>query len=309
MRAAIEIEGLTKTYGAGSGSVTPVDGLSLTVASGEIFGLLGPNGAGKTTTIKMLAGLVFPSSGSASLLGNPVGHVQTRVRIGYLPESISMNTFMRAAEYLDFHARLYGMGAARRRQKVADVLEQTGLKESAESRVRNFSRGMMQRMALAQAIINEPELLLLDEPASALDPIGRRDLRDIIIRMRNRGTTVLINSHLLSEVEMICTRIGIMNRGRLIRIGEMGAIIRPVQVVDVKTDGLSAEAMASIEELAAKVDFLAGGSFTAMLGNDEEIARLVEIITTSGAVLRELSPRNMTLEAAFLEEIAAAERS
>jgi ABC-2 type transport system ATP-binding protein len=309
MRAAIEIEGLTKTYGAGSGSVTPVDGLNLTVASGEIFGLLGPNGAGKTTTIKMLAGLVFPSSGSASLLGNPVGHVQTRVRIGYLPESISMNTFMRAAEYLDFHARLYGMGAARRRQKVADVLEQTGLKESAESRVRNFSRGMMQRMALAQAIINEPELLLLDEPASALDPIGRRDLRDIIIRMRNRGTTVLINSHLLSEVEMICTRIGIMNRGRLIRIGEMGAIIRPVQVVDVKTDGLSAEAMASIEELAAKVDFLAGGSFTAMLGNDEEIARLVEIITTSGAVLRELSPRNMTLEAAFLEEIAAAERS
>ncbi len=309
MRAAIEIEGLTKTYGAGSGSVTPVDGLNLTVASGEIFGLLGPNGAGKTTTIKMLAGLVFPSSGSASLLGNPVGHVQTRVRIGYLPESISMNTFMRAAEYLDFHARLYGMGAARRRQKVADVLEQTGLKESAESRVRNFSRGMMQRMALAQAIINEPELLLLDEPASALDPIGRRDLRDIIIRMRNRGTTVLINSHLLSEVEMICTRIGIMNRGRLIRIGEMGAIIRPVQVVDVKTDGLSAEAMASIEELAAKVDFVAGGSFTAVLGNDEEIARLVEIITTSGAVLRELSPRNMTLEAAFLEEIAAAERS
>jgi ABC-2 type transport system ATP-binding protein len=309
MRAAIEIEGLTKTYGAGSGSVTPVDGLSLTVASGEIFGLLGPNGAGKTTTIKMLAGLVFPSSGSASLLGNPVGHVQTRVRIGYLPESISMNTFMRAAEYLDFHARLYGMGAARRRQKVADVLEQTGLKESAESRVRNFSRGMMQRMALAQAIINEPELLLLDEPASALDPIGRRDLRDIIIRMRNRGTTVFINSHLLSEVEMICTRIGIMNRGRLIRIGEMGAIIRPVQVVDVKTDGLSAEAMASIEELAAKVDFVAGGSFTAVLGNDEEIARLVEIITTSGAMLRELSPRNMTLEAAFLEEIAAAERS
>ena len=309
MRAAIEIEGLTKTYGAGSGSVTPVDGLSLTVASGEIFGLLGPNGAGKTTTIKMLAGLVFPSAGSASLLGNPVGHVQTRVRIGYLPESISMNTFMRAAEYLDFHARLYGMGAARRRQKVADVLEQTGLKESAESRVRNFSRGMMQRMALAQAIINEPELLLLDEPASALDPIGRRDLRDIIIRMRNRGTTVFINSHLLSEVEMICTRIGIMNRGRLIRIGEMGAIIRPVQVVDVKTDGLSAEAMASIEELAAKVDFVAGGSFTAVLGNDEEIARLVEIITTSGAMLRELSPRNMTLEAAFLEEIAAAERS
>ncbi|MHB8169357.1 MAG: ABC transporter ATP-binding protein [Thermoleophilia bacterium] len=309
MRAAIEIEGLTKTYGAGSGSVTPVDGLSLTVASGEIFGLLGPNGAGKTTTIKMLAGLVFPSSGSASLLGNPVGHVQTRVRIGYLPESISMNTFMRAAEYLDFHARLYGMGAARRRQKVADVLEQTGLKESAESRVRNFSRGMMQRMALAQAIINEPELLLLDEPASALDPIGRRDLRDIIIRMRNRGTTVFINSHLLSEVEMICTRIGIMNRGRLIRIGEMGAIIRPVQVVDVKTDGLSAEAMASIEELAAKVDFVAGGSFTAVLGNDEEIARLVEIITTSGAVLRELSPHNMTLEAAFLEEIAAAEQS
>ncbi|MHB1413018.1 MAG: ABC transporter ATP-binding protein [Thermoleophilia bacterium] len=309
MRAAIEIEGLTKTYGAGSGSVTPVDGLNLTVASGEIFGLLGPNGAGKTTTIKMLAGLVFPSSGSASLLGNPVGHVQTRVRIGYLPESISMNTFMRAAEYLDFHARLYGMGAARRRQKVVDVLEQTGLKENAESRVRNFSRGMMQRMALAQAIINEPELLLLDEPASALDPIGRRDLRDIIIRMRNRGTTVFINSHLLSEVEMICTRIGIMNRGRLIRIGEMGAIIRPVQVVDVKTDGLSAEAMASIEELAAKVDFVAGGSFTAVLGNDEEIARLVEIITTSGAVLRELSPRNMTLEAAFLEEIAAAERS
>ena len=308
MQAAIEIQGLAKTYGAGDEKVISVAGIDLSVGAGEVFGLLGPNGAGKTTTIKMLAGLVFPTAGTIRLLGSSISDVRLKARIGYLPETIGLSTFMRAAEYLDFHARLHGMGAGRRRQKVAEVLEQTGLAKNADSRVRNFSRGMIQRIGLAQAIINEPELLLLDEPAATLDPIGRRQLREIIVRLRDRGTTVFINSHLLSEVEMTCGSIGIMSRGRLIRVDRLKAVVKPVRLVEVRAEGLSAEATASIARLATKVDDHGDGRFTATLESEEDLSRLAELITASGEALKEFTPRNVTLEAAFLEEIEEAEQ-
>ena len=308
MQAAIDIQGLTKTYGAGDEKVTSVAGLDLNVGAGEVFGLLGPNGAGKTTTIKMLAGLVFPTAGTVRLLGSSIDDVRLKARIGYLPETIGLNTFMRAAEYLDFHARLHGMEARQRRQRVAEVLEQTGLATNADSRVRNFSRGMLQRIGLAQAILNEPELLLLDEPASTLDPIGRRELREIIIGLRDRGATVFINSHLLSEVEMICGSIGIMSRGRLIRVDRLEAIVQHVRLVEVRADGLSAEAEAAIARLATKVDRHGDGHFTAALESEDDLGRLAELIAASGAALKEFTPRNVTLEAAFLEEIEEAEQ-
>ncbi len=303
MKVAIEIEGLTKTYGHGPEAVTPVNDLNLGIATGEIFGFLGPNGAGKTTTVKMMTGIVLPTSGTARLLGKPLGDVKTRARIGYLPETSQINTFMRADEFLDFHARLYGMNAARRRQRIPEVLAQTGLAESARSRVRNFSRGMQQRVAFAQAIINEPDLLLLDEPATALDPVGRRDFRNIIIQLRDRGSTIFINSHLLSEVELICSRVGIINHGKLIRVDKLSSITKPVQVVDVWAEGLPETTVAKIKQLAVKVDFGQGGRFTATLDNEDKLGKLAEIVTQSGAVLKEFSPHHLTLEAAFLKEI------
>ncbi len=303
MHVAIEIEVLTKTFGHGPDAITSVDGLSLHVDKGEIFGFLGPNGAGKTTTMKMLAGIIFPTSGTARLLGKPVGDVATRARIGFMPETVRLNTFMRADDFLAFNARLYGMDPGRSRQRAIEVLAQTGLAGRARSRVRDFSQGMMQRIVLAQAIINKPDLLFLDEPASALDPVGRRDLREIIMRLRNGGTTIFLNSHMLSEVELVCSRVGILNHGKLIRIDKLTSITRPVQVVDVRAEGLSEETAAAVRQLADKVEFGPDGRFTATLDSEEKIGRLAEIITLGGATLKEFSPRHLSLEAAFLKEI------
>ncbi len=303
MEAAIEIEGLTKTFGHGPDAIASVDHLSLRVDKGEIFGFLGPNGAGKTTTVKMLAGIIFPTSGAARLLGKPLGDVATRARIGFMPETVRLSTFMRAEDWLGFHARLYGMDAGRSRARVKEVMARTGLAGRAGSRVRDFSQGMMQRIILAQAIINEPDLLFLDEPASALDPLGRRDLREIITGLRDRGTTIFLNSHLLSEVELVCGRVGILNHGKLIRVDKLGDITGPVQVVDVKAEGISSETAAAIRRLAAKVEFGLDGRFTATLDSEEQLGKLAEIITRGGGALKEFSPRRISLEDAFLEEI------
>jgi ABC-2 type transport system ATP-binding protein len=302
MPAAIEIEGLTKVYGYGSDEVEAVKALDLTVGHGEVFGFLGPNGAGKTTTVQMLMQIIFPTSGKGMLLGKPLGDISARERIGYLPELFQFHTFLRADEFLDFHARLYGIPAGRRRQRVAEVLEIVGLNENAKSRIRTFSKGMLQRIGIGQAIINEPELLFLDEPTSALDPMGRRDVRDLILKLREKGTTVFLNSHLLSEVEMTCTQIGILNMGRLVRVGDIQSLVQPTHCVDIRVEGLPPETMADIRNLASKVD---GDEkeMTVTVENEAEVEKVARIIMESGAQLREFTPRSQELEEIFLQSI------
>src|SRR5665811_617003 len=270
MPAAIEIEGLTKVYGYGAEEVKAVDALELTVGQGEVFGFLGPNGAGKTTTVQMLMQIIFSTSGSGKLLGKPLGDISAREKIGYLPELFQFHDFLRADEFLDFHARLYGISADLRAGRVAAVLKLVGLSDSAKSKIRTFSKGMLQRIGIGQAIINEPKLLFLDEPTSALDPMGRRDVRDLILNLREAGTTVFLNSHLLSEVEMTCTQIGILNKGKLVRVGDMESMIQPTLCVDIKVDGLSEETLERVRDLVASVEIT--GDDMKVIVRDEEQA-------------------------------------
>jgi ABC-2 type transport system ATP-binding protein len=307
MPAAIEIEGLTKVYGYGSEEVKAVDSLDLTVDEGEVFGFLGPNGAGKTTTVQMLMQIIFPSAGKGSLLGKPLGDIAAREQTGYLPELFQFHSFLLADEFLDFHARLYGIPSGRRRQRVQEVLELVGLSENTKSRIRTFSKGMLQRIGIGQAIINEPRLLFLDEPTSALDPIGRRDVRDLILGLRDQGTTIFLNSHLLSEVEMTCTQIGILNKGKLVRIGEMESLLQPSQCVDIRVEDLPADTLEKIRVMASKVE-VNDGEMTVTLENEDQVPVLARLIMDSGALLREFTPRSQQLEEVFVQSIEESSR-
>jgi len=302
MPAAIEIEGLTKVYGFGTDEVKAVDNLDLTVDRGEVFGFLGPNGAGKTTTVQMLMQIIFPTSGKGNLLGRPIGDVGARQKIGYLPELFQFHNFLRADEFLNFHARLYGVPSDRRLSRVHEVLELVGLGDSINSRIRTFSKGMLQRIGIGQAIINEPELLFLDEPTSALDPMGRRDVRDLILQLRDQGTTVFLNSHLLSEVETTCTQVGILNHGKLIRVGNLDSLMQPTHCVDIRVDDLSFEVMEKIRAMATSVENN-DGEMTVVLESEDQVPELARMIMDSGALMREFTPRSQQLEEIFLQTI------
>ncbi|MHB0914556.1 MAG: ABC transporter ATP-binding protein [Thermoleophilia bacterium] len=301
MTPAIEIEGLSKVYGFGDDECLAVDSLELPVDQGEVFGFLGPNGAGKTTTIQMLLQIVYPTSGSAKLLDQSLG-ASGRERIGYLPEMFQFHDFMRADEFLDFHGRLFGMPKNERRQRIPEVLDLVGLAENSRARIRTFSKGMLQRIGIGQAIINRPLLLFLDEPTSALDPMGRRDMRDLIVNLKREGTTIFLNSHMLSEVEMICDRVGIMNQGRLARVSDIESITRAEHHVDIKAEGLDDATLDRIRAVARSVTRRDGYIYVT-LEREEQINQITIIIAESGATLLELKPRQVALEDAFLEVI------
>ncbi|MBE0428472.1 MAG: ABC transporter ATP-binding protein [Thermoleophilia bacterium] len=302
MAAAVEIEGLTKSYGSSDGEVRAVDWLSFRVEQGEVFGFLGPNGAGKTTTVQILMQVIFPTSGSARLLGKPLGDLESRSQIGYLPELCQFHSHLRADEFLDFHGRLYGMPAGARRKRIDEVLELVGLSENRKSRIRTFSKGMMQRIGIGQAIINNPRLLFLDEPASALDPMGRRDMRDLLMSLKDRGTTVFMNSHLLSEVEMTCARVGIMNRGKLVQVSDLKSMIKPGHTVEIRAAGITDRVMEQIRDLAKRVQ-QDDGCLMVTVDKEELLSHLARMIMESGANLMEFTPRQMPLEEAFLQLI------
>src|SRR5229473_8333868 len=209
---AIRTRGLRKVFG---GKVA-VRNLTLDVPQGEVFGFLGPNGAGKSTSVKMLLGLVFPTSGEAEILGRPMGDVKVRSKVGFLPEHFRFYDWLTPAELLKLHGRLYGMSHATLRERVPALLDMVGLTPHREKQLRDFSKGMLQRIGLAQALIHEPELVFLDEPTSGLDPMGRRLVRDIIRAQRERGATVFLNSHLLSEVEITCDQVVFIKEGEVV---------------------------------------------------------------------------------------------
>jgi ABC-2 type transport system ATP-binding protein len=219
--AAIEIVGLRKSYGQ---TVALAD-LTLTVQPGEVFGFLGPNGAGKTTAIKILTGLTRPSGGQARVFGLPAASVAARRRIGYLPEQFRFHDWLSGRGLLDFHGRLAGLSASERARRILDLLERVGLADRGDDLLRGYSKGMTQRIGLAQALLHQPDLVLLDEPTSALDPLGRRQVRDLIRELRAAGTTVFLNSHLLSEIELVCDRVAIVDHGRVIASGRLTDLV------------------------------------------------------------------------------------
>src|SRR2546422_7771765 len=200
-------------------------GLSLSIREGEIFGAIGTNGAGKTTTIKLALGLIFPDAGIVRLFGEDASRVESRRRVGFLPENPYLYDYLTGEEFLDFHARLFGLGAATRRRRVKDLLERVGLANRGDRQLRHYSKGMLQRIGLAQALVNDPEFVVLDEPMSGLDPIGRRELRDIILDLKARGRTVFFSTHILSDTEMICDRVGLLVKGSLKAVGTIDELV------------------------------------------------------------------------------------
>lgn len=299
----IETRALRKQYRGAP--VAAVDGLSLVVPRGQVFGFLGPNGAGKTTTIGMLIGNVFPTSGGGRVLGKPIGDRDARRRIGYLPEKFQFHDFLTATEFLRLHGTLYGMEREKRERRIPEVLDLVGLGSRKKSRLREFSKGMQQRAGLAQAILHEPELVILDEPTSALDPLGRRAVRDLILHLKATGATVLLNSHLLSEIERTCDTVAILRAGRVRRQGTVAEITTPATVVTVELETPMPPALAdllarfgTVERAEASAPNTSAARVSGL--NEARVPELVGALVAAGARIRAVIPARETLEEAFV---------
>jgi len=303
MAIAVKTEGLTKTYRLlmQKEPVNAVSDLDLEVYEGEIFGFLGPNGAGKTTTIKILLGLTYPTSGKAWLLGKPAGDISVKSKISYLPESPYFYEYMSGVELLDFYARLFGLNERSRKQKVEDLLRTVGLYADRHKPLSQYSKGMLQRVGLAQALVNDPKLLFFDEPTSGLDPIAHSEIRDLILRLRDEGRTVFLSSHQLSDVEMVCDRVAILNRGKLLRIGKLDDLLHGSSV-EVKATGVAAAAVEELKGVAAYVE-AENGSVTASLDEGEAVNQAIDIIRAAKGRILTVAPKRRTLEDLFMEII------
>lgn len=301
---AIETFNLTKVYVSllRRRKLVAVDSLNLKVPTGCVFGFLGPNGAGKTTTIMMLLGSVYPTAGTFRVLGRPISDISVRRRIGFLPEKFQFHDLLTAEELLWFHGRLAGMDKQALRQRVPEVLEQVGLLERARSRVREFSKGMQQRLGIAQAILHDPDLIILDEPTSALDPLGRRDVRDLILRLKSRGKTVFLNSHLLSEVEMVCDEVAILRNGRVQRQGGLDMLLQVHPVVDVELRTRSESVLKAVRAMATLISE-DGTRFTAEVQSEEDIPALARCIVQAGGEVMRFVPRRESLEDLFVRVV------
>jgi len=296
--AAIETIDLVKRYGR----ITALVGLSMRVERGSIFGFLGPNGAGKTTAVKLLLGLARPTAGDALVLGAPVSdgraHREARRRVGYLPELFRYQGWLSAREVLAAHGALIGVDRAARAHEIDQALATVGLADRADDRVQTFSKGMQQRLGLGVALLGRPELVVLDEPTSALDPVGRHDVREIVRGLRARGTTVFLNSHLLSEVEQVCDRVAVVDQGRVIAMGTLGELLR-ADTVRIRATGLTGDARASLARGGFSLDG-DGERFVARDVPEERVPALVEALVRAGARVHAVEPQHESLEERFL---------
>jgi ABC-2 type transport system ATP-binding protein len=284
------------------GDRAAVKGLTLQVEQGEVFGFLGPNGAGKTTSIKMLLSLVAPTSGTASLLGQPIGQRATRARIGFLPEHFRFQDWLSAGEFLELHGELLGMHSPDLRLRVTELLERVGLSEFRNAQLRTFSKGMLQRIGLAQALLNHPALVFLDEPTSGLDPVGRLLVRDIIRELREQGTSVFLNSHLLSEIEVTCDRVAFIRHGEVVRILDLATLNQDLSHVTIRAGGLSPQILAGLS--AWGTDILADGDQLSMTVPDEKhLPEITNYLVEKQARVFAITPRRTSLEEIFVETV------
>lgn len=295
---SIDASGLRKEFG----SKVAVADFTLEVPRGEVFGFLGPNGAGKTTSVKMLLGLTRPTAGRATILGKQLGDQSARTKIGFLPEHFRFHEWLQAAEFLDLHGRLYGMSAVQRATVIPDLLELVGLRHRAETRLSAFSKGMLQRIGLAQALLNEPEVVFLDEPTSGLDPLGRRLVRDIIKELRQEGITVFLNSHLLSEIEMTCDRVAFIRQGTIIQVAALDELVQEGVQITVRVGQPTAELLEGMARFGSSAKLDPGnGRIQLSLAQESQIPELVNWLVAQGQAIYELSPRRLSLEERFLQ--------
>jgi ABC-2 type transport system ATP-binding protein len=282
------------------GDKVAVRGLTLDVQHGEVFGFLGPNGAGKSTSLKMLLGLVEPTTGSAELLGRPVGDTKTRARVGFLPEHFRFYDWLTSTELLRLHGELYGMSSKTLRRRIPAMLDMVGLTPHSRKQLRHFSKGMLQRIGLAQALINEPDVLFLDEPTSGLDPVGRRLVRDIIKAQRDRGTTVFLNSHLLSEVEVTCDRVAFIKAGEVIELREVSSFEEGRTRIAARVRGISRGELDGLSTWATEVA-IEGERLEMKLGSADLAPAALRYLVHSGVEVFEFIPRRLSLEDRFMQ--------
>ena len=308
MAEAIEIRNLSKVYSAymSPDKVLAVDALNLDVHEGEIFGFLGPNGAGKTTTIKTLLGLIFPTSGEATVLGQPAGDIETKRRISYLPESPYFYEYMTGREILRFYASLFGMRRSESDKRTEELLSQVDLTRYGDKPLRDYSKGMLQRIGVAQALINDPDLLFLDEPTSGLDPIAHMDIRDLILQLRDQGKTVFLSSHQLTDVEMVCDRISIMVRGKLLKLGSVEELLSG-GATEIVTQNLSANSLEKLRSMVTDVQTADGGK-TILLSSDESAQEAVRLIVQEQGNIISVTPHKRSLEEVFVTTVREAEK-
>ena len=293
--SALHTVALSKRYG----DVQALEDLSMTVPRGEVFGFLGPNGAGKTTSVKLLLGLARPTSGHAWVLGAPLGDQSTRRHIGYLPELFRYQGWLQAGEVLRLHCELAQLPRKSWRSEIDFALTTVGLADRAGDRVANFSKGMQQRLGLGVALLGRPQMVFLDEPTSALDPVGRRDVREIIRQLKARGTTVFLNSHLLTEVEQVCDRVAIVDHGRVIATGTLDELLAGKVGVRLRVTGLDAEGRRGLERFGSVVD---SGEWLSIEGaGPETVPDVVAQVVALGGRVYAVEPRHESLEDRFME--------
>jgi ABC-2 type transport system ATP-binding protein len=306
---ALATHELTKDYAVGFWRKRPyraLDRLSLEVEAGEVFGFLGPNGAGKTTTLKLLLQLVYPTSGHAEILGKPLGDLSVKRRIGYLPENPYFYDYLTAEELLAYYASLFGISGPERRARANRLLDEVGIAGERRLQLRKFSKGMLQRVGIAQALINQPELVILDEPMSGLDPLGRRDVRSLILRLRDSGCTVFFSSHVLSDAEALCNRVAIVAKGRLITAGRLTDMLAlRAGGWELVVAGANDALIASLGTRIRRAVRVSEGRYTLDLPLDPPPEQLLAELTRAGAHLASLNPIRETLEDVFVESVTA----
>lgn len=296
MTPAIETHGLRKVFG----EKVAVADLTLSVEQGEVFGFLGPNGAGKTTSIKMLLGLITPSGGEGRLLGSLLGDHRARRRVGFLPEHFRFHDWLTATEFLSLHAELYQMPGEASQPRIHELLELVGLSDHAGQKLRQFSKGMLQRIGLAQALLNRPNVVILDEPTSGLDPVGRRLVRDIIKDLRQGGTTVFLNSHLLSEVEITCDRVAFIKHGEVLRVSPLKTLMEGELTVEVRARNLGPETVAGLSRWSHNTR-LDGEALSLTLSSEADLPAVNRYLVEQGVEVYALRPQHIALEDLFIE--------
>ena len=309
MPPAIRIRDLTKDYSVGfwrRRNYRALDRLSLEIEHGEVFGFLGPNGAGKTTTLKLLMQLIFPTSGSAEILGRPVGDVGARQRIGYLPENPYFYDYLTAEELLRYFAHLFGYSAADASRRSSELLDRVGIgPERRRQQLRKYSKGMVQRVGIAQALLNDPEVIFLDEPMSGLDPLGRREVRSLILELRDQGRTIFFSSHILADAEALCSRVAVVAGGRLAAAGRLTEMLAfQVRGWELVVASLRPEVAAALGPRAQRMTEIAAGRYAIELSLSESPERVLSDLMATGATLVSLNPIRDTLEDFFVRRVA-----